>query len=166
MTFVKLCNMHVELYYSLYFNTKIDICIFYKEISLLKFYSWSTSVTQIWSLPHWSFSIAKDSPLMCCRKNQPCNWLAIMITTWGLWIMAWEEKWLVNSMQMKFAWKPLLQSQKNALQSSSLLWHMIKGGLIMIKTMVGTNMVGAPWKLALLETMKKSSLVICSIAGS
>jgi hypothetical protein len=55
---------------------------------------------------------------------------------------------------MKFAWKPLLQSQKNALQSSSLLWHMIKGGLIIIGTMVGTNMVSAPWKLALLETMK------------
>ncbi len=66
---------------------------------------------------------------------------------------------------MKFAWKPLLQSQKNALQSSSLLWHMIKGGLIMIGTMVGTNMVGAPWKLALLETTKKSSLVICSNCG-
>jgi hypothetical protein len=63
---------------------------------------------------------------------------------------------------MKFAWKPLLQSHKNALQSSSLLWHMIKGGLMLVGTMVDTNMVGAPWKLALLKTMKKFSLVICS----
>ncbi len=62
---------------------------------------------------------------------------------------------------MSFAWKPSLQTQKSALQSSSHLLHMTKVGLTILMTTVAIT-VGAPWKLALFETIRMFTSAVCS----